>query len=312
MSKYLAVKNSQIFHYLKTSLYLKCGDGKFILYKAPGTRVDPQRFKNDSSPNLYISEEERDCAVREVHDNLFSDLKNRITSGELQSVKKSLCMIVDEVFNSPIESDLKIFPDTVDIIYEKFSITSQLFKSFEEIQFGGFNLAEHSVNVMLLVLTFCTHNKLDESKTKKLSLSALLHDIGLTKLPKKLTGKEKKFTNDEFEKYKAHPLIGHDLLRDSKDVDSSICKGVLEHHERLDGNGYPRQITNISFEGRLIGLLDSFDSLTCTERKHRKKVNPFGALTIMQKEILKTGRYDRAIFRDTCLSLLNKENYAET
>lgn len=311
MSKYLSVKNSQIFHYLKTSLFIKCGDGKFILYKAPGTKVDPQRFKDDSSPKLYISEEEREHAVREVHDNLFDNLKKQIASGELQSVKKALCMIVGEVFDSPFENSLNIFPETIDIIYEKFSITSQLFKNFEKIQFGGFNLAEHSVNVMLLVLTFCTHNKLDESETKKLSLGGLLHDIGLTKLPREIIGKNKKLTNAEFEEYKTHPSLGHDIILESKDVDSSIYRGVFEHHERLDGSGYPRQITNISFEGRLIGLLDSFDSLTCTEKKDRKKVNPFGALSIMQEEIKKTGRYDKMIFKDTCLSLLNKENYTD-
>jgi HD-GYP domain-containing protein (c-di-GMP phosphodiesterase class II) len=163
---------------------------------------------------------------------------------------------------------------------------------------------------MVLVLNYCIFNDFSETDTKKLSLAALLHDVGLTKISQKITGAKRKLSEQEFVEYKTHPALGHDLIKENAHIDPSVSKGVLQHHERLDGQGYPRGISNVSFEGLLIGMVDCFDSLTNSEKTHRKKKEPFGALKTIQDEILTQGKFDKNIFKELCLSLYGKGKYS--
>lgn len=307
---YLPIRQSQICQYVKTPLYIKNRDGAFTLYKSADREIDLARFSNDSHPQLYITEDNKEFALNEVQSQLIKKLKDRIKSGDLLTIKNALFEIVNDAFNEPIGEEFKILPQTIDILYDNFSLPSKLLKLIEGMQFGNSTLVEHSVNVMVLVLNFCIFCRIDENEAKNLSLSALLHDVGLTKVPPILIEAKRKLSDKEFEIFKSHPLIGHDIIVENDHVDSIISIGVLEHHERLDGSGYPRGISNLSFNGGLIGILDSFDSLTCTEKLHRKKENPFGALRIVQEEIMADGKFDKTIFRDICLSLIGKRQYS--
>lgn len=163
---------------------------------------------------------------------------------------------------------------------------------------------------MLLVLNYGVFNELSETATKRLSLGALLHDIGLTGIPKQIAEADRKLTDQEFREYKKHVELGHKMIRESIQIDLSVAKGVLEHHERLDGKGYPKGISDVSFEGRLIGIADCFEDLINTEKKHRKRREPFEALKIVQDEILREGKFDKDIFKNFCLSLLGKTRYS--
>ena len=78
--------------------------------------------------------------------------------------------------------------------------------------------------------------------------------------------------------------------------------GTLEHHENLDGSGYPRGITHISFEGQLINLISCFEQLTYREKKYRKAKLPFSAMSTIKDETLKYGKFNKEIFKDFCLS----------
>jgi len=306
---YLPIKKSQIYHYFETPLFIKKETGDFILYKAERIEIDSKRLLEDSFPQLYIPSEMRECALNEVRQRLIKKLKDRIKSGDLLSIKSALCEIVSEVFQKPMGKEIGILPETIDIIYNEYANTSKLLRNIEGLQFGGTTLVEHSTNVMVIVLNFCIYNKFHDDIAKKLSLSALLHDIGLTKVPKMVAESNRKLSDTEFNIYKTHSAIGHDIIIENKQIDPSIAVAVFEHHERLDGSGYPRGITNITFDGRLVGIIDSFDNLTNTEKTHRKKEGSFSALRVIQDEMQKDGKFDKAIFRDLCLSLIGQRQY---
>ena len=311
MSGFVSIRKSQIYHYLKTPLYIENTAGKFVLYKAENTEIDFRRFHEDECPQLFISEEMSEDALSELQVQLRKKLIDRVKSGDLRSIKTALCEIVEESFQEPLEENLRALPQTIEIIYDGFSGAARVLRDINGLQFGGTTLAEHSVNVMVLVFNYCIFNRFNDKETKNLSLCALLHDIGLTKIPKSISGSNRKLSNTEFVKFRAHPSLGHDLIRENDHMEPSIALGVLEHHERLDGQGYPRGISNITFEGRLVGMLDCFDNLTNTEKRHRKKENPFGALKIIQDETLKEGKFDKNIYRDLCLSLIGKRKYTD-
>jgi HD-GYP domain-containing protein (c-di-GMP phosphodiesterase class II) len=94
-------------------------------------------------------------------------------------------------------------------------------------------------------------------------MGALLHDIGETRLPRTLLRKINNFTDAEAHLLKQHPILGAALLAQSKDIPAPVERIVLDHHERIDGSGYPAGAvgTDLSFYSQLVALTDSYDDM---------------------------------------------------
>ena len=103
-----------------------------------------------------------------------------------------------------------------------------------------------------------------------LRLSALLHDVGKIGISDNILSKEGPLDEKELEEVQEHPLIGSKIV-DSVMNSKGVIHGIEEHHERFDGTGYPKKLkTNqISLEGRIIAIADTFDTLT-TDRPYQK------------------------------------------
>lgn len=110
----------------------------------------------------------------------------------------------------------------------------------------------------------------DAQRVHHIYLSGLLHDIGKIGVPEAVLRKEGKLTDEEYESMKRHPSIGAKILERIHNLEPVIA-GVLSHHERLDGTGYPRGLRkkDIPVEGRIVGLADSWDAMTsCRTYRH--------------------------------------------
>ena len=121
MTTYISVRKSQIYHYIKTPLFIKNKDSNYILYKSEGTEIDGKRFSKDDSPTLYIAEESRDFAYKELQGHLKEKLIERMDSGDLKSIKSALCNIVNEALQEPLDENLQALPETIDIIYTEYT-----------------------------------------------------------------------------------------------------------------------------------------------------------------------------------------------
>jgi HD-GYP domain-containing protein (c-di-GMP phosphodiesterase class II) len=303
---YIAVKKSQVRYYKKTPLFKKNSEDVFVLYKPENEEIDANRFTEERYPQLYICGENQEVALQELSNQLKTKLKASIDSGELYAIKLSFIEFVQEALEDPADHNLPMLPETIDIIYDTYSKPADLLKSLTDIQCGGFSILEHSVNVMVYTLNYCLFCDFGETFSKRLSLAALAHDIGLAKIPRKIVSLDRKLTEKEFEIYKTHPAIGHDIIKQNESFDSSIAMSVLEHHEYLNGNGYPRGVANLSFEGQVIALIDTFDNLISSAKTHRNIRKPFEAMNLIKTEIVREGRFNRKIFKDLCLSLAEK------
>ncbi len=104
---------------------------------------------------------------------------------------------------------------------------------------------------------------LEEIECERVYLSGLLHDIGKIGVPDAVLTKAGRLTDEEFDQLKKHPEVGHRILARVRQI-ADLVPGVLFHHERVDGRGYPYGLEgkSIPLFGRIICVADSFDAMT--------------------------------------------------
>ena len=130
----------------------------------------------------------------------------------------------------------------------------------------------HSVSTAIYAAMIGSQMDFTDSQMKELVMGALLHDVGKTKLNGSILYKEGKLTDKEYEYVKQHTTVGYDLLKNSKDIPEVVKLVALNHHERLNGGGYPNGIAEekLDFYSRIVAVADVYDALTST-RCYRPK-----------------------------------------
>jgi diguanylate cyclase (GGDEF)-like protein len=122
---------------------------------------------------------------------------------------------------------------------------------------------EHCDRVSELGVALAEKLELHQSKIADIKTLGLLHDIGKIIVPQAILDKTPALTDEEYDEIKKHPLIGYRMLNTTNEF-AHIAKGVLQHHERIDGKGYPEGISGdaISTEAKIIAIVDTYDAMT--------------------------------------------------
>ena len=137
----------------------------------------------------------------------------------------------------------------------------------------------HSVNVAVLSIVLGVAMDMDRDELCHLGFAALLHDIGKVFINKDILNKGGKLTPSEFEEIKTHSLLGCNHIKKGYGVSNSSYMGILDHHEKYEGGGYPNNLKGdkISRYGRIIAVADVYDALT-SDRPYRKALLPSDAM----------------------------------
>lgn len=138
---------------------------------------------------------------------------------------------------------------------------------------------EHSVNVAVLLLAFARSLDQDYDTIQEIGLGGLLHDIGKSLISQEIINKPGRLTRQEFEIMKRHASDGAQILSQARQIPPPALKIVAEHHERIDGSGYPNNKANgeISLFGRMASIVDVYDAIT-SDRAYHRGVEPSEAL----------------------------------
>ncbi len=153
----------------------------------------------------------------------------------------------------------------------------------------------HSVNVCMLSILIGDLMEFKGKRLTELAVSALLHDIGKRMIPKDITFKNERLTDDEFAIMKQHPQKGVDFIKEVyPEASDAVLNGILQHHERMDGSGYPDKISwyDVSDFGRIIGIADVYEAFTALRSYHEKRTIEEGVRCICT-----TGGLDQNIVR---------------
>lgn len=161
------------------------------------------------------------------------------------------------------------------------SIILSLKKALEE---RDYETEEHSKRMEDLSLLLGKKVNLKDNELNELRLLAVLHDIGKISIPDSIIFKPGKLTSKEWEIIKKHPEIGYRVARSSPDL-IQIAKGILYHHERWDGKGYPEGLkgNKIPLISRIVAIVDAYDAMT-NDRPYRKAMPKKKALEEIERE----------------------------
>lgn len=142
--------------------------------------------------------------------------------------------------------------------------------------------AEHSLNVSILTIGFARFLGYSESKLEDIGMGALLHDIGQVKVDSKLLTKPGRLNQNEMVAMTQHPKFAFEILQSKKDLTPSCIDIAINHHERLEGQGYPRGLKGdkLSDEVKLVSIVDVFESLT-SPQVYRKSMSVVDAYKIL-------------------------------
>ena len=150
---------------------------------------------------------------------------------------------------------------------------------------GEDSIYRHGVNVAALSALLGKWVGLDDAKINLLVYSAILHDIGKTKVNKDVLEKDASLTKGEFNIIKTHTSSGYNIVKGITFLDKSVSYGVLMHHERIDGSGYPLGLKGEGIHpfAKIIAIADVFDAIN-SDRGYKDKKLPFEALQIVKTE----------------------------
>lgn len=145
----------------------------------------------------------------------------------------------------------------------------------------------HSMNVATLCSLLGGWLNLPPLQIKQLTYCGLLHDIGKSKISTDILLKPGKLSPKEVEEIRMHPVYGYKVLEKSTTINPEIAKGVLLHHEREDGSGYPFGLTGekIPLFAKIVGIVDTFDAMTAN-RSFQNRATPFDVMDMFRSEYL--------------------------
>lgn len=224
---------------------------------------DAERNKNaaDDSYRITIYEEEppveheiatilpvyeqSQIATREIFDSIANDRDIDLTA-------------VSEVLNSMVDS-IGRSPDAL--------LWLAKLKKTDDYAYN------HALNVSITLMAFGNFLAFSKQQIKDIGLAGLLQDIGKVKMSSDILLKAGKLTREEFEHAKKHVDEGLKILENTPNIPNSVIFLVAQHHERIDGSGYPQQLhgTQIGLPSQLAGLVDTYCALT-THKTYAKGV----------------------------------------
>lgn len=166
--------------------------------------------------------------------------------------------------------------EITDLIFDQIKTTNNIWGRLLDQRNNNTYLNKHSLNVGILSGCIGKWMGLTDLEIRRIIYAGLLHDIGKFKVPKRILDKPSKLTNEEFDEIKKHSTFGYQMLSIRPEISKDVALGVLSHHERVDGSGYPSGLKgdSIHLYGRILAVADVFDAMS-TNKNYREKHSPF-------------------------------------
>ncbi|MGN0666428.1 MAG: HD-GYP domain-containing protein [Huintestinicola sp.] len=234
--------------------------------------------------DVYIVQLERsevegvyiDCEHSEAR--IVSTINSEIKNDAINNIHNLAENFMDEG-KGVSQSDVDSIGDTTEKLIDELASKKDILINIADIKMYDDYTFHHSLSVAIMSIAIGLELGLDKKQLYDLGIAGLLHDIGKVSIPIEIINKKGRLTDEEFNIVKMHPVYAATHLRDRKLVSQDCYMGIISHHEKYDGTGYPFKLSggNIPFYGRILAVGDVYDALT-SHRPYRKPSPPNEAI----------------------------------
>ena len=217
-------------------------------------------FKRQGYQGVYI--QDRISEDIEIEEIVSIEIRNKAKL----AIKQIFLSDDLDISKSNLEINLSINEIMSSILENKDVIINMVdLKTYDDYTYS------HSVNVGILSGVIGVALEFKEGFLKHLITAAMLHDIGKKFLSIDLLNKTEEITETEYDILKTHSEIGYNFVKDALSISSHVKSGILQHHERFDGTGYPlgKSGKDIPLISRIIGVADAYDAITSSRPYHK-------------------------------------------
>lgn len=240
-------------------------DGK-VLLRAGVKLMDSYIQKLKGLGVLYVYVEDDRLDEIYVEDERLNELK-RNTIKNMSIIMKN----VSGACKNDIKESLSRVEELLDYIIDVGDVNSSLYdiKTYDNYTYL------HCIDTGIMAAFLGMSMRFNESVLKELGIGAILHDIGKTSISANIINKTSALTEEEFKEIRKHPTYGEEILKKKFFISENIINAVAQHHERIDGKGYPRGLKSneICKFGKIVAVCDVYDAVS-NDRSYRKRFSP--------------------------------------
>ena len=270
-----------------------------ILLACRGTVITPfilTRLQSQMRDSYCIlSEEETEDVWEEKYEELVDKTEEKEKLVFSEQLKERVAQGVEYIYSNlnseeAVSESANISEELLDTINH----TTAIRMSLMDLKVSDEYTFKHSVDVATMALMIGKRLNFEEKELHLLGMAGILHDVGKIKISNDILNKPDKLTDEEFDAIKMHTVYGYEVLADKK-LSESVKKAVLQHHERMDGTGYPSGLSGeeIGIFGRILTVADVFDALV-TERPYHEAYTPATAVEML---MAKTMHFDMKVLK---------------
>ena len=277
-------------------LYVKHND-KLEIYLPRDSVYTPEHFQEIQQKGItrfYIKGKDKKKLDKYTIEHIDKILSNPDVPSKIKAdaFYRTSADTMKQAFDDPQAEHLDVIKKSVKPMLKNIMQNEEILKDLFTITQHDYYTYTHSVNVGIFATALAVrYNNSNGSRLdmdmEKLSYGYFLHDIGKSRIPLEVLNKPGKLTEDEWVVMKMHPEWGYSILMETGHLTDEAAYIALQHHEQLDGTGYPfgKKGTSIHPCARICAIADTFDALTSV-RPYKGAITPFEALKLMRKETL--------------------------
>lgn len=274
------------------ALYLRSG-GNYVLYKNNGrmfSKQDAQRLVTNNIDFLYVSPADMEVINQYMEANaerfLASDTFDGRTKGKI--IYQTSINFVGDIFQNPKKvGDFDRSKRLIENLMNYLANDRDALTSLETVMTRNYYTFVHSLQVTALsLMVHADAYMLAHDEMVDVGIGTLLHDFGKIFVPQDILNKTGKLTDEEVAAIRRHPMDGYSYLKENTSLNEICLAIVRDHHERINGNGYPRglQRADISRSAQVGGLCDVYCTLTI-DRNGRTALPPYLTIQVMRQEM---------------------------
>ncbi len=277
---------------LDFNLFLPAGAGKLLFFRSTHrefTNAHRLRLIDNNIHKVYVRAQEQTQYQQYLEQHLPEVLANpRIASGKKATLLYTVSsQVVKDCFDQPRAATIvprtrKLAEGTVDFVLRSERSLGQL----ATLMATDYYTYTHSINVAVFAVALAHKLGLPRDEVNEFALGALLHDLGKSEVPAAILTKAGPLDDEELQQVREHVVIGERLLRGNGALGPIAMVAVKQHHEKIDGSGYPRGLATdqVHLFGRIAAIADCFDAMT-TNRSYQHAMRAYDALYLMRTRL---------------------------